>query len=339
MKNTPLNIGSITIEPGEKLTVGLKMPQLYSCAPLHLPLTVIHGKMAGPTLVVVSALHGDEYNGIAIIQNLIESRSSLISSGTIILAPIVNVYGLIHHSHYLPDGKSLENAFPGNSEGSYSSKLASLVFSEILAKADVCIELCTGDKNMNHMPHVVTSQHNIEALNLAREFGAPLIVHDEGSSGFLWMMQEHSPHKIPVIKYITGESTRLDEKGIKLGTRGLNRIIGLLGMTKSNKKIDLHPPYAMETIQKVRAPFSGITRLTKKPGQLVKKNERIASLHDPFGSGQKEHLYAPFDGIVTSLNSSPLPHEGDIVAEIAKIAKNEPIVPSIEQWAGSSYAL
>ena len=44
MKNEVLQIGNITIQPGEKVTLALPTPELYSCAPMHVPLHVIHGK-------------------------------------------------------------------------------------------------------------------------------------------------------------------------------------------------------------------------------------------------------------------------------------------------------
>lgn len=71
MKNTPLKICDTTIEPGERVTLALPTPSMFSCARMHVPIHVIHGKYKGPCLVVCGAMHGDEVNSIAIIERFL----------------------------------------------------------------------------------------------------------------------------------------------------------------------------------------------------------------------------------------------------------------------------
>ena len=71
-KNKPIKICNTLVYPGEKVTLALPTPELYTCIPMHIPIHVIHGKHSGPVLIISAAIHGDEVIGISIIQKLIK---------------------------------------------------------------------------------------------------------------------------------------------------------------------------------------------------------------------------------------------------------------------------
>jgi hypothetical protein len=119
MPQQDLLIGGTLIKPGQRLTLDLPMASLYSHAPMSLPLQVIHSKREGPRLFVSAAIHGDEINGVEIIRRLL--RLPLMSKlrGTLLAVPIVNVYGFVNRSRYLPGfrkrfhGRAAGRAVPG----------------------------------------------------------------------------------------------------------------------------------------------------------------------------------------------------------------------------------
>jgi predicted deacylase len=51
--------------------------------------------------------------------------------GTLIAVPVVNVYGFINHTRYLPDRRDLNRFFPGSQKGSLTSRLANIFMEEI----------------------------------------------------------------------------------------------------------------------------------------------------------------------------------------------------------------
>ena len=71
-KTPALQICDTSIQPGERVTLALPTPELYTCTPAYIPIHVIHGKKPGPCLLVCAAIHGDEMNGVSIIQRLLE---------------------------------------------------------------------------------------------------------------------------------------------------------------------------------------------------------------------------------------------------------------------------
>ena len=144
MKASNLKICNETIHPGENLSLALPLPELFSCAPLYMPIKVNHGKNEGPCLLVIAAMHGNELNGTEIINRLLNSSKIKKLNGTLITIPVLNVYGLINRSQFLPGGIDLDTCFPGSKTGTHAARMAHIFTSEILKKADYCIDLQTG---------------------------------------------------------------------------------------------------------------------------------------------------------------------------------------------------
>jgi predicted deacylase len=88
---------------------------------VSLPVHVIHGRQDGPVLFLSAAIHGDEINGIEIIRRIRHAKALNRMHGTLICAPIVNVYGFFNHTRYLPDRRDLNRSFPGSSSGSLAA--------------------------------------------------------------------------------------------------------------------------------------------------------------------------------------------------------------------------
>ena len=78
--------------------VELRLPLLYTHTPVVMSAEVIRGRRAGPSLFVSAAVHGDEINGVEIIRRLARSTALKHLRGTLILVPVVNVYGFVRQS-------------------------------------------------------------------------------------------------------------------------------------------------------------------------------------------------------------------------------------------------
>ena len=87
---------------------------------------VARGREDGPTLGLTAAVHGDEINGVEIIRRLTRASALRHLRGTLIAVPVVNVYGFITQSRYLPDRRDLNRSFPGSAKGSIAARTAVL---------------------------------------------------------------------------------------------------------------------------------------------------------------------------------------------------------------------
>ncbi|MEX0961514.1 MAG: succinylglutamate desuccinylase/aspartoacylase family protein [Simkaniaceae bacterium] len=329
MKNEPLNIGNITIQGGERITLALPTPELYTCAPLYIPAHIIHGKKAGPTLLICGAIHGDEINGVAMIQKLLKLRMLDNLKGTLIVIPTLNIYGMMTLSRNLPDRRDLEGSFPGSETGSFASRLAYFLTETIFSKITHCIDLHTGEPHISKFPHTKTFFENEDAKNLAHAFGAPVVMDTQSHQGLLWLLHR-AEKSIPTIIYEVGEALRLDASGIKMGVQGISRVMKYLGMLTSPIKGKATKSAVAQSDYWVRVPSSGLCETFVRIGAFVKKGTKIARIFDPFGTEQKEEIFAPIDGIITAKNNLPILNEGEPIFQIMEIAFSQ--VEQVQNW-------
>ncbi len=330
MKNSPLKIGNITIQPGERITVALPTPELYTCAPMYIPIHILHGKKAGPVLLVCGAIHGDEINGVAIIQKLLNLQLLKSIRGTLIVIPTMNIYGMITLSRNLPDRRDLDGSFPGSESGSFASRLACHLQKEIFSNITHCIDLHTGEPHITKLPQIKTLMSSAEAKTLAYSFHAPVILNTESTHGLLWLL--HQEKKIPTIIYETGEALRLDERGIKIGIQGIVRVMRSLDMLSTSVKGSKKPdPAFLQSDYWVRASSSGLCEIFNRVGSFVKKGTRLARISDPFGTEQKEEIISPCDGVVIAKNNLPILNEGEPILQIAEMQQTT--AEEIQDWS------
>jgi len=65
--------------------------------PIAVPVMVARGATAGPVVMITSALHGNEVNGIAVIHKLFARIEPTQLAGTIIAIPVANPLGYVRH--------------------------------------------------------------------------------------------------------------------------------------------------------------------------------------------------------------------------------------------------
>ncbi len=316
-RHKPLTIGGVVIKPGTRTTVDLPVADLYTHAKLTMPVNVVRGKRAGPTLFVSAAVHGDELNGVEIIRRLLKLRALNQLRGTLIAVPIVNVHGFLRHSRYLPDRRDLNRSFPGSEHGSVASRLAHVFIDQIVHQADYGIDLHTGAINRPNLPQIRADLNRDETRRLAEAFGCPLMVDAGLREGSL---REYANQKgVPLLLYEAGEALRFDEFSIRAGVRGVTGVMRELTMLPARGRRK-NPPRSVVALDSnwERAPESGILRSLVELGEHVAKDQVLAYVADPFGEAEvavrSEHA-----GIVIGRSNLPLAHAGDALYHVARV--------------------
>ena len=310
----PITIGGVTIRPGQRLTVDLPMAKLYTHTEMTLTAHVIHGRKPGPRLFVCSTVHGDEINGVEIIRRLLKRKELSRLHGTLIAIPVVNSFGFINHSRYLPDRRDLNRSFPGSENGSLASRLAALLLSEVLSLCTHGIDLHTGANHRFNLPQVRACLEDPVTEELARTFGAPVMVNSHLRDGSL--RDAVADLGIPVLLYEAGEAFRFDELSIRTGLRGILAVMRSIGMLPQRRSTVSHPIFSASTSKWVRAPISGIVTEIVTVGKQIVKGDRLAVVSDPFGENQKV-VRAPLSGLVIGRLELPLVYQGDALLHIA----------------------
>lgn len=313
-KHAPFEIGGISIPPGERATVHFEVARLYTHSPLSVTAEILHGKKPGPILMINAAIHGDELNGVEVVRKTLENLNPANIHGTVIAIPVVNVFGFIHKSRYLPDRRDLNRCFPGSERGSIAGRMAYQIFEQIVRHCTHIIDLHTAAIYRTNLPQIRANLLNEATTEMALAFGTPVVIDAALRDGSL--RSEAEKIGIPVITYEAGEALRFEPYAITAGVNGVKRVMQHLGMLrKSQRKSKVEPVIARATSW-VRAENDGILRSHVSLGQRVKKDQVLASISSPIGH-EEIQIKAPQGGIIIGQQTLPLVNEGDAIYHIA----------------------
>ncbi len=308
-------IGDVAVPAGSRTSIDLPIAELYTHTTATMPIEVIRGKRAGPTLFVSAAIHGDEINGIEIVRRLLSYPPIDKLKGTLIAVPIVNVQGFLEQSRYLPDRRDLNRCFPGSERGSVAGRLAWQFATVIAQKADYGIGLHTGAIHRGNLPQIRAELDDPQTAELAEAFGAPLTLNSNLRDGSL---RAYAAEKgIPMLVYEAGEALRFDEASIRIGFNGVIKVMRHIGMLPK-RKTKPKKPVVSQSSSWLRAEQSGIVRPFVGLGARVNKGQLLAAVTDPYGRKEIE-MRASFTGVVIGRLNLPLVNEGDAVFHIARI--------------------
>ncbi|MFD2167631.1 succinylglutamate desuccinylase/aspartoacylase family protein [Thalassotalea euphylliae] len=316
-----LKIGEHVILPGETKKIDLPVAKLYTDADVHLPVYIIRGKRPGPTMFISAAVHGDELNGIEIIRRLINLKGFKITAGTLIAVPMVNVYGVVNQSRYMPDRRDLNRSFPGSAKGSLAARVANIFLKEIVSHCDYGIDLHTGAIHRSNLPQIRAQLQDEETLELAKAFGVPVILNSEIIDGSLRDAAVDS--KTKVLLYEAGEALRFDEFSIRAGIKGIVNVLRHLKMMRKGRSSKKQINYFVANNSSwVRANASGIVSHHFQLGDQVKKGEVLADIGGPYGEALGE-VVATKSGVIIGKQNIPLVQEGEAMYHIAYFKEDD----------------
>lgn len=324
-----LMIAGEAISPGQNKIVEIPLPDLYMHTALSMPVHVIRGRRNGPVIFVSAAVHGDEINGVEIIRRLVKSKALKSLKGTVIAIPVVNVYGFLNQSRYLPDRRDLNRCFPGSVEGSLAARLGHQFMSEVVNQCTHGIDLHTAAVHRDNLPQIRADLSNPDVEAMARAFNAPVVVNSSLIEGSLRYAAQAA--NVPVIVYEAGEALRFNEMSIRAGLKGVLAVMREIGMlSPSRVRRKKREPFVARSSAWVRAPQSGIFRMLVPMGASVNKGDLLGMVAAPYGREQSEtEVFASSSGIVIGRTNIPLVNEGEALFHIARFNKPDEVADSV----------
>lgn len=306
----PFAIAGRTIAPGKRAQIEFPVArQPGDSTHQMLPCVVLHGRTPGPTVFVCGAVHGDEICGTAIIRRLLETLSARTIAGTLLLLPVVNLFGFTLDSRYLPDRRDLNRCFPGSKRGSLGSRLARLFMDEVVARADYGIDLHSGSDHRTNAPQIRANLDDSQHLAIARAFGAGIAVHARLRPGSL--RDAAGKAGVPVVTFEGGEAHRFDPRVIEAGVRGVERVLASV----SGRPPAPVPTWVVRKSTWIRAKRSGLFWPEVEPGARVEAGQRVGRLTDLLGKVDLP-VTARDEGVVLGLNLHPPVHQGDALLNV-----------------------
>lgn len=320
-RRRPFDINGGTVLPGTRARVDIPVSTLSNHTPVNLSVEVLHGRRPGPVLFVSAAIHGDEVIGVEIMRRLLRAAPLRGMAGTLLAVPIVNTFGFLGHSRYLPDRRDLNRVFPGTREGSMASQLAHIFMHEVVRRADVGIDLHSAAIHRSNLPQIRLTPGNARLQELGRAFGAPVMMDSKLRDGSLRMAAEAAG--VDVLLYEGGEGLRFDEFAVRAGLNGILRVMHHLKMIggKGVPKVSGLPVRAARSSW-YRAPRGGLFRGYLTLGDAVQPGTVLGAVANAFGDIETE-LVADVTGIIIGRSNLPVVYEGDALFHVAETPRAE----------------
>ena len=278
-------------------------------AELTLPLHVVTGKAAGPTLGIITNVHGDEFLPTTAIRTLIGELDTAKLKGRLAIISVANPMATAGFGRLTPEqhGRTdLHEVFPGNARGNTTQMIAAVITANVLNHVDAFLDFHSGGSGGRLQARV---DYNAKApddvkkksLALARAFGMPFVHENDltGTATHYVNGQRNIPAANPEMggSYLGPENTALYTKQAIAGLRG---VMAHLGMLDGNAK----PPRQLDFNQKarheIRPRHSGyLVSNYEEPddlGKLVKKGAKLGEVVDIYSYEVLEEMNAPVDG-------------------------------------------
>lgn len=312
----PLVIFGESVLPGESKTIQLEIARLHTTTKLTIPIIIKRSKIAGPVVLFSGGIHGDEFNGIEIVRQIISKKINKPKKGTIICIPIINIYGFINRSRDFPDGRDLNRVFPGSKKGSLASRFAYHIITDIMPLVDYAVDFHAGGASRFNAPQIRLTPNNPEVKILADAFNAPFTLFSKNIVGSFRSSSEKI--NVKMLLFEGGKSLDINHDVAQEGINGVKRLLNHLDMLdpKHDVPIQKKPTIYIEKSNWLRAKCSGLLIDQNLVGQFVKKGTLLGMITDPFGKFERK-IKAPNDGFVLNANHSPIVYQGDAIYHLS----------------------
>ena len=309
--------GNELVAPGETRNVKLAVGESYSGMTVRIPIQIRRAKADGPVVFVTGALHGDEINGTGAIRTLILDESFQLIRGSVILVPVLNILGFDRHSRYLPDRRDLNRCFPGKRQGSLASRMARVLFDEIVRRSDFGIDLHTAAIRRTNYPNIRGHLADPGVRRIAEAFGCEILIDSEGPRGAF--RREACRAGCPTIVMEGGEVWKVEPGIVESAAQGVRNVLRNLEMLDGESTT----PDCQVTVTKtrwVRAELGGFLQFHIKPGDFIEKGQPLVTNSTLLGR-ERSVIESPYDAVVIGMTTLPAVSPGEPVCNLGKLPK------------------
>lgn len=303
------------IEPNQVKKYWLKMTEDGLSKPVYIPVFIAKGKSEKPVLGLTAAIHGNELNGIRVIQRVFEELNIDSLHGTLIGIPGLNGISLPLHQRKFIDEEDLNRIFPGKERGNRSQQYVWHINNKILTKIDYLVDMHTASFGRENTLYVRADLNDDKIRKMAMLQDADIVLDNRGipsateQNGSTRTMRAEAMLKgIPSITIEYENPQVFQPQIIERGKVGIENIMSWLEMIP-NKELPVKKPIVCKKSYWIYVDQGGYLEVTVELNQIVQKNEQIATLRNPFGDVIKKY-YAPEKGVVIGKSTNPINMSG-----------------------------
>ena len=328
---SPLTIGSVTARSGERASGFIEVPAGIDSA-TRIPITVVRGRVAGPSLALIAGTHGSEAAPIIALQRVRAMLDPAQLRGTLILVHVANLPSYLHRTIYRGpwDAKNLNRSYPGKRDGTVSERIAYAMTNEVIARADYVVDMHAGDGNESLRSYSYWMKVGVDARldSIAREmtlaWGNDHIVIDTGrprdpAASIYTATTAHLRGK-PAITTETGWLGVPAEEAVDRNVDGAFRLMRFLGMLPGPVQ-RVENPLFLDRTEVLTSADMGSWHPRVERGQTVQKGMVLGHVTNFFGDVLSE-VRASFAGVVLYVVGTPAISKGEPVAMIGHLLED-----------------
>lgn len=292
--------------------------------PIVVPVLLAKGSLPGPVLGLTAAIHGNELNGIPLIQELFASLDPTQLHGSVVAIPGMNPLGMQNDTRLFLDGEDLNRVFPGKSDGNNSQQMAYALGGKFLPGLDYHLDLHTASFGRINTLYARADLESEPLARMARSLGADIILHSKGeatagarSDGTLRAMA--ASMGVHSLTLEMGNPQVYDRDMIARGLQGVRNLLITLGLLEGTP-VTLGEALECERSYWVYTDAGGLLEVLPGLGQVLHKGDLIGVLKDPFGKVLARYS-APEDGVVIGLSTNPAAISGSRILHLGILRK------------------
>jgi uncharacterized protein len=291
--------------------------------PIRVPIVVVRGRHDGPVFGLTAAIHGNELNGISVIQELVSQIDVESLHGTVVGALVLNVPGLMREQREFDDGRDLNRLAPGRADGNTSEVYMHRIIERIIKTFEVHIDLHTASFGRLNSHYVRADMKDERTSRLARLQNPQIIVHNpandttlRGAADALGIasvtVELRDPHVIQ--RSVVGD-----------GLLGIRNAMIDLSMVEGSILCPVEQTIVCPRSRWLYTDEGGILSVFPQVADRVAEGELVAEVRTIFGDVTKRY-HAPADGVVVGRSVNPLNQTGSRIIHLGLEPESVPCV-------------
>lgn len=313
----------------------IEVTTMLNGAMLTLPLHVVTGRASGPTLGIITNVHGDEFLPTTAIRQLLSELDTARMKGQLAVISVANPLATAAFGRLTPEqhGRTdLHEVFPGNPRGNTTQMIAAAITENVIQHVGALIDFHSGGSGGRLQARVdynskAPDEVKQRSLQLARAFGMPF-VHENDLTGTAshYANSRGIPTANPEMggSYLGPENTALYTRQAIAGLRG---IMSALGMLEGKVKPPRQLHFDQKARREIRPRHSGFlaSRFERADdlGKLIEQGTELGEVVDIYSYQVLEKLVASCDGYLFFSRYSGLVGTGTQAFALAEAATSE----------------
>lgn len=287
--------------------------------------TISNGE--GPTALLMSGNHGDEYEGQIALTKLCRELEPADIRGRLLILTMANYPAAEAGLRTSPiDDGNLNRSFPGDPLGTPTQAIAHYIEEVLLPMCDYCLDLHSGGSSLVYAPTALRLRgHDAEEsrtlVALQQAFDAPYAWLFEGggrqTTGRTCLAAATRKGVLSLMAELGGGGT-VTPSVLALTERGVRRVLHSLGMLPDYQADAANGTRELQVQGSIYAYDFGVFEPFKELGDEVESGDATGAIHHPEEPWRDPTIVrSPYDGMILCKRVPGRVERGDCVFQIA----------------------